>query len=137
MPEATVAAIITNTSEGVIRVLLTRRAHDPFKNYWCIPGGHIEKFESSRNAIIREVKEETGLDFNAQFFGSFDEIIPDKNIHAVVSVYIGEVDGKIEPQPDEVTEIQLFTLAEALEMPLAFDHYRILETYAAFRQATD
>ena len=131
MPESTVAAIITNTSDGIVKVLLARRAHDPFKDQWCIPGGHIEKYESTRNAIIREVKEETGLNFNPQFFGSFDEILPNENIHAVVSVYIGEGVGKVVPQPSEVKEIQWLTLAEALSMPLAFAHHQILETYVS------
>jgi 8-oxo-dGTP diphosphatase len=95
MPEATVAAIITKTSDGIVKVLLTLRANNSFKDQWCIPGGHIEKYESARNAIIRDVNEETGLNFNAQFFGSFDEILPNENIHAVVSVYTGEGAGEI------------------------------------------
>ena len=90
-------------------------------------GGHIEKFETARDAIVREVKEETGLSFKAHFFGSFDEIIPEQSIHAVVSVYRGVGTGKIEPQLSEIEEIQWFTLAEALSMPLAFAHHHILE----------
>jgi len=129
MPEATVAAIITNTRESNEKILLTRRGHDPFKGHWCLPGGHIDEYETARDAIVREVKEETGLNFKAHFFGSFDEIIPEQNIHAVVSVYRGEGTGKLEPQPSEIEEIQWFTLTEALSMPLAFAHHHILEAY--------
>ncbi len=129
MPEATVAAIIMDTREGTVKILLARRAHDPFKGQWCLPSGHIEKYETVRDAIFREVKEETGLNFTADFFGSFDEILPDKNIHAVVSVYRGEGIGEIKPQPSEVDEIQWFTLDEALSLLLAFAHHHILEVY--------
>lgn len=30
-------------------------------SYWCVPGGHLEWFENSENAVIREVEEETGM----------------------------------------------------------------------------
>ncbi len=39
MPEATVAAIITSTRNSIAMLLLTRRAHEPFKGQWCLPGG--------------------------------------------------------------------------------------------------
>ncbi|QHW34027.1 NUDIX hydrolase [Paenibacillus rhizovicinus] len=45
------------------RVLLIQTRHtksDGF--YWIVPGGRIEEGEFSRDAAIREVKEETGLD---------------------------------------------------------------------------
>ncbi len=30
-------------------------------NYWCAPGGHVEWFENSEKAVVREVEEETGM----------------------------------------------------------------------------
>lgn len=44
-------------------LLLLRRANymKTFKGKWCLPGGHIDKGEDSKNAIIRELKEETGI----------------------------------------------------------------------------
>lgn len=53
-PSAT--AVIFN---GNGEVLLQRRADD---GTWGIPGGHIEIGESAAQAVVREVKEETGLD---------------------------------------------------------------------------
>lgn len=43
------------------RVLLVRRAQEPMKGRWSIPGGLIELGESLRDGVIREVQEETGL----------------------------------------------------------------------------
>ena len=34
--------------------------------YWCVPGGHIELFENSEKAAIREVEEETGMQVKAK-----------------------------------------------------------------------
>jgi 8-oxo-dGTP pyrophosphatase MutT (NUDIX family) len=56
--EPTATALIVN-SQG--RVLLIRRTKDPWKNLWGFPGGHVDKGETPRQAIIREVREETGL----------------------------------------------------------------------------
>jgi ADP-ribose pyrophosphatase YjhB (NUDIX family) len=43
------------------RVLLVRRARPPFAGRWSLPGGRIEPGESPAEAIVREVREETGL----------------------------------------------------------------------------
>jgi 8-oxo-dGTP diphosphatase len=44
------------------RVLLIKRAHEPLKGQWSMPGGGVEVGETLEQAIAREVKEETGLD---------------------------------------------------------------------------
>src|SRR5438067_5928087 len=56
-PEPTVGALIVN-KEG--RILLTK-SHKWFNKY-TLPGGHIEVGETMKEAVMREVKEEVGLD---------------------------------------------------------------------------
>ena len=130
MPKTTVVAIITASEGPETRIVLTRRGGEPFKGLWCLPGGHIDLYESVRDAIIREVKEETGLDFDAQFVRYFDEIIPGRDIHAVALVFVGPGTGVLTAQPGEVTEIGWFSLDEARALPLAFRHNDILEEIA-------
>ena len=43
------------------RVLLVQRGHEPAKGQWSLPGGLIDLGESLTEAVIREVREETGL----------------------------------------------------------------------------
>jgi 8-oxo-dGTP diphosphatase len=127
--KATVGAIITRQEDGIEKLLLTRRAIDPFRDHFCLPGGHIDRFETAKAAIIREVKEEVGLDFVPQFFKYFDEIIPELDWHAVVLVFTGTATGSLQPQVTEVLEIGWFSPAEALAQPLAFRHGEVIAAY--------
>ena len=43
------------------RLLLIRRGHEPGLGLWSVPGGRIEPGETDEQAVIREVREETGL----------------------------------------------------------------------------
>ncbi|MFT4312968.1 MAG: NUDIX domain-containing protein [Candidatus Woesearchaeota archaeon] len=44
-------------------LIVQRSAHEKFgANRWTTPGGHVEKHESLEDAIVREIKEEVGLD---------------------------------------------------------------------------
>lgn len=128
-PKTTVAAIVTReTLPG--EILLTRRGIPPYQGQWCLPGGHIERYEPARAAAIREVKEETGLDLDARFFGYFDEILPDHGLHAVVIVFVGPGSGTVRPQEVEVADVQWMPLDRARALPLAFAHNEILDEYA-------
>jgi 8-oxo-dGTP diphosphatase len=44
------------------RVLLVRRGSEPLKGHWTLPGGLLEVGEALVAGVIREVREETGLD---------------------------------------------------------------------------
>jgi 8-oxo-dGTP diphosphatase len=57
-----VGAVIHDASG---RLLLIRRAHDPGRGLWSLPGGRVEAGESLAQAVEREVREETGLDVTA------------------------------------------------------------------------
>ncbi len=46
---------------GVIEVLLIKRAVEPKKGFWSLPGGFIEIGESPEQACLRELEEETGI----------------------------------------------------------------------------
>ena len=57
---ATAAFIIDNNGN----LLVAKRAHEPAKGTLDLPGGFVDMYESAEEAIIREVKEETGLEIN-------------------------------------------------------------------------
>ena len=129
MAKTTVGGIIARMKHKNLEVLLTRRNVEPFKNMWCIPGGHIELYEDAITAVIREIKEETNLDFRPVFLTYVDEIFTDRHIHNVVLLFYGEASNELRPNPDEVSEADWFSLKDALEMDLAFNHHEALELF--------
>ena len=44
------------------KALIVKRAHEPRKGEWSLPGGLLELGESLPDGARREIKEETGLD---------------------------------------------------------------------------
>lgn len=56
-PTPGVGAVIVE--EG--RLLLIRRGRGAYRDYWAIPGGRQQRGETMREAVSREVREETGL----------------------------------------------------------------------------
>lgn len=130
MPKSTVAAIIHPPGDHRT-ILLTRRNIRPFKDLWCLPGGHIDDYEPVEQAVVREVKEETSLDFAPdRFVGWFEEIFPEHNFHAVALAFAGTGSGALQEQLDEVSEMAWLQLDDALSMQLAFTHNLVLKQYA-------
>ncbi len=81
------------------RVLLVRRGREPLKGQWSIPGGLIDVGETLREAVIREVKEETGLDVEpVELIELLDRIHREEGrvrYHYVIADYLCRVTGGI------------------------------------------
>lgn len=124
--KATVGAVVEK--EG--KILLQLRNHAPFYDHWCIPGGHIEFGEAVEDAIVREVKEETGLDVEKlTFFCYYNEYYENLDWHAVALVFIARASGELKLQEAEVKELRWCTPEEALELPMAFEHGKVLKDF--------
>ena len=61
-PEVTGDCIVITKEENP-KILLIQRGDNPYKGCWAFPGGFMEMDETTEQCAIRELKEETGLDF--------------------------------------------------------------------------
>ena len=62
------------------RALLIRRGSEPLLGQWSIPGGTLELGESLEAGVVRELKEETGLDVRiVEMIEVFDRIYEDED----------------------------------------------------------
>lgn len=57
------------------RVLIARRGKPPLAGLWSLPGGLVERGERLKEAVRRELKEETGLDCDPVGIADWREII--------------------------------------------------------------
>ncbi len=78
------------------RVLLIRRGSPPLEGEWSIPGGMLEIGESLREAVRRELEEETGLDVRVHdLIEAFDRVTLDAHgkccYHFVILDYLCEL----------------------------------------------
>jgi ADP-ribose pyrophosphatase YjhB (NUDIX family) len=110
------------------RLLLVRRAHDPWDGHWDIPGGFCEPRELPADAAVREVCEETGLEVEATgLVGIWIDDYGDTG-DVTLNLYFDArvVGGDERPDPAEVAEIGWFA-ADALPAQLAFpDHEQLV-----------
>ena len=73
------------------RLLMVRRAREPGRGLWSLPGGHVEGGEYLSDALRREVKEETGLDVTVGGLAGIFEVVGEQ--HLVVLDFMVDVSG--------------------------------------------
>jgi len=115
-PEPTVGALIFN-SKGEILLIKSHK----WKGKYVIPGGHIEYGEKAKDALKREIKEETGLDIYDIKFLIFQELIFGdifwkKNRHFVFSDYACKTDSTEVKLNSEGEEYAWVSLEESLKL---------------------
>jgi len=92
LPTVCVDAVIFKNG----KVLLVKRRNVPAKGEWWFPGGRVKKWETLEDALIRQVKEETGLDVTSmRFIGVFSPMFYDDDIHTVNITYAVTAKGKV------------------------------------------
>jgi 8-oxo-dGTP diphosphatase len=108
------------------RILLGKRAKDPGRGQWVIPGGRINYGETIEQAGIREIKEETGLDIVIKDRLGVYEMIDEKQ-HRVIVYSIAEwVGGTLVPA-DDLSEARFFNCSELSFLTLSPFIRKVLE----------
>jgi 8-oxo-dGTP pyrophosphatase MutT (NUDIX family) len=106
------------------QVLIHRAVHD---TWWSLPGGRVELHESSSDALVRETREEMGVEVvllrllwvQELFYGS------SRRTHGIRFYYLMQVPEALFPE-----SIPTFTSPESNDMPLVFQWYPLADLEA-------
>lgn len=127
-PSVTVDVLIFTIEDNELKVVLVKRAIEPFLDMWAIPGGFIKMDESLDDAAKRELFQETGVKnvYLAQL-ATFGEPERDPRGRVITVAYYAltpRENLKLSASTD-AKEAGLFSMKKLPQ--LAFDHKKILE----------
>lgn len=114
------------------KILLMQRSEtdSTFPDYWALVGGFMEWGEKVEETIVREVKEEIGVDVEIEKFSGrvYNTPHPSRGIVISIPFYTTIVNGTPHPaQVEECKDVKWFLPEEIRKMELAFDHKQILQ----------
>lgn len=127
-PALTVDAVVFGFDEGDLKVLLIQRDMEPFAGQWALPGGFARVEETLDEAVLRELREETGLErvYLEQLY-TFGEPGRDPRERVVTVAYYALVklgDHRVRA----ATDARNAAWFQVCDLPgLAFDHEAIIE----------
>lgn len=112
------------------RLLLIRRGAPPGQGKWSIPGGLVELGENVRDAMVREVKEEVGLDVEAvKLVDAFDSVTLDEQgkiqYHFVVVDFLARIVGGSVQTASDILEAKWVNMEEV-------EKYNLTNSFRAF-----
>jgi len=127
-PAMTVDAVVFGLDETELKVLLIRRAQEPFQGHWAIPGGFMRMDESADAAVQRKLCEETGIrDLFLEQLYTFSEVKrdPRERVISIAHFALVRPDKLQITAHSEAGDVSWFSLKDL--PPLAFDHAEILD----------
>jgi len=139
-PAVTATAVIICPSNGRTTVLTGRRTSktDAFPGYSCLPGGFVDEGEQVEQAMIREIKEETGLEVplsKLNLFAVYSDPIIDPRCHVVNVCYLVIlVNPPSVRAGDDLSSIAWVSTDPVVneEIKLAFNHTEIVKDALSF-----
>jgi 8-oxo-dGTP diphosphatase len=111
------------------RIVLIRRRDN---GRWSLPGGMVDWGQDIATTVVRELKEETGLDLVQirRLVGVYSSPDRDPRIHSICVVVEADVTGNMQPEDTiEVMEIQAFPLDALPQEEMSHDHTQQLQDY--------
>ena len=109
------------------KIVLIRRANEPFKDHYALPGGFVEIGETVENACIREAKEETSLDVEIiDLVGVFSDPNRDPRGHVVSIAFLCIPKGGELKASSDAKKAEWISISKINRIKLAFDHDKII-----------
>jgi ADP-ribose pyrophosphatase YjhB (NUDIX family) len=130
------AASVAVFREG--RVLIARRAREPLRGLYSLPGGVVEIGETLREACLRELAEEVGV--IAEVIGFIDHVEPiaregDRvRTHYVIAAFAARWRAGEPRKSDEADDIRWIAPEEAVDFPTTPELPRLIAMAAAIER---
>lgn len=111
--------LINDKGQVLLQKRSSNKRFDP--NKWALCAGHVEAHESLEEAMLREAKEEIGIDISKNDlhqFGEKDVLIRNSNSHITYFYYIktNMEEKEFTIQEDELSEVKWFYIDEVIDM---------------------
>lgn len=127
--------VVVSSQDKDPRVLFVKRGPrtnpEKYRGCYALPGGHVENYERVKDAAVRELMEETGLQIKSDdltLLKLADSPDRDPRKHAISVVYQATL-TEFKPQPmddTEVSEVCIVPFSQLRRHEVAFDHYDII-----------
>lgn len=105
------------------KIVMVRRAEEPYRGYWCLPAGFMELDETPQECAVREAKEETGLDIQVkELFGVYAGQ-DDPRVRVVLIIYLAKMVGGELLAGDDASQVGLYG-SDELPQKIAFTSHR-------------
>jgi ADP-ribose pyrophosphatase YjhB (NUDIX family) len=119
-----------HSSNNNNNVLLVKRKKEPFKDYFSLPGGFVNKGERVEEAVIREAEEELSVKVEPlDILGVYSDPSRDPRGHIMSITFVTKIiKGELKAR-DDAAEIKWFNLNKIDNLNLGFDHSQILSDY--------
>ena len=112
LPTRGVVAVL---QDGDSYLMIRRAAGETAPGWWCFPGGAIEDGETEEQALVREVREEVGLDVRpTERIWTWNR---DDGLLVLTWWRTEMLGGVLTPNPDEVAEAHWMTPAQIDALP--------------------
>lgn len=117
------------------KLMLVRRAIEPFAGWWDVPGGFLEPGEHPEAGVVRELREETGLEVRpVRLVGISVDVYGPEREPTMSVAYECDVIGGEERPADDAREIGWFAL-DAIPTEIAFEHApKLIAAWVASRR---
>ncbi|HEX3542727.1 MAG TPA: NUDIX domain-containing protein [Acidimicrobiales bacterium] len=114
LPEVCVGAIALDNDQ----LLLIRRGRGPAGGRWSVPGGRVEWGETTAEAVVRELAEETGLEALCDEFLGWVERIGEGYHHLILDFRVTIISTDLPTAGDDAAEAMWVPLAQVASLPL-------------------
>ena len=113
-----------------VLILLIKRNNDPFKDYFALPGGFVNKGEKVEDAVIRETEEELSIKVEPiDILGVYSDPNRDPRGHITTIAFICKIINGEPKVADDAADLQWVEIENLKNINLAGDHSKILSDY--------